>query len=293
MPHIPRKRDKTMISIDPNLCSRCGKCQTVCPAFIPTVQHGATPRVFNEKSCIGCGHCVDVCPTGAFVNDRFPTTSVHKVAREKLPSPESLLELIRSRRSNRTITSTPIPESSLKLILEAACYAPTAENSRKVHLHLITSHDDLHEVEKATLGFFTRLAKVMLWPPMKMVCKPFLRKLYDEVPTLMLMKKQFSQGEHPSICNATALLVISAPKGYDFGFQDCNLAYQNASLMAETLGVSQIYLGFVQTAMFMMGSRKAGRILGIPKGHKPFAIMALGMPAFRYGKYVERPRQEQ
>lgn len=102
------------------------------------------------------------------------------------------------------------------------------------------------------------------------------------------MDRQFRQGRRPSICDAKALLVISAPKGYDFGPQDCNLAYQNASLMAESLGVSQVYMGFVQTAMFLMGIGRASRILGIPRGHKAFAIMALGMPAFRYSRYTVR-----
>ena len=58
--------------------------------------------------------------------------------------------------------------------------------------------------------------------------------------------------------------------------------------MAESLGVSQIYMGFVQTAMFMMGCKRAAKVLGIPKSHKAFAIMGLGMPALKYAKYTTR-----
>jgi hypothetical protein len=58
--------------------------------------------------------------------------------------------------------------------------------------------------------------------------------------------------------------------------------------MAESLGVSQVYMGFVQVGMFMMGVKKASRILGIPENHKAFAIMGLGMPAFKYQKYTNR-----
>lgn len=277
-----------MISIDADKCTRCGKCQKVCPAFIPVVEKDTDLALRHPEVCIGCGHCVDVCPTGAFLNSKFPEGSVHPIRRELLPSPESLMELIRSRRSNRTITSNPIPQDSLKMIVEAARYAPTAQNSRQVHLHLITDKELLHHVEAENLRFFMRLSRIMLFPPIKAIFKPFLGKLYDEVPALMAMNEQFKLGQHPSICNATALLVFSAPKGYAFGPQDCNLAYQNASLMAESLGVSQVYMGFVQTAMYMMGSRRASRILGMPKGHKPFAIMGLGMPAFRYAKYTDR-----
>ena len=67
---------------------------------------------------------------------------------------------------------------------------------------------------------------------------------------------------------------------------DANLAYQNASLMAESLGVSQIYMGFVLTAARMGRKNAFARIAGITG--RPQAIMALGIPAFRYSKYTER-----
>lgn len=277
-----------MISINNDTCIRCGKCQRVCPAFIPVIEQDAVPSLRHPEVCIGCGHCVDVCPTGAYVHTDFPADSIHDINRNILPEPESLMELIRSRRSNRTITATPIPQRSLDMIQEAARYAPTAQNSRQVHIHLITDDEALLKVETATINYFMSLARFMLLPPVKAIMRPFLRKLYDEVPALMAMNEQFKKGQRPCICNCTALLILSAPKGYSFGAQDCNLAYQNSSLMAESLGVSQIYMGFVQTAMFMMGCKRATKVLGIPKGHKAFAIMGLGIPAFKYAKYTTR-----
>ena len=277
-----------MISINNDTCIRCGKCQRVCPAFIPGIEQDAAPSLRHPEVCIGCGHCVDVCPTGAYVHTDFPADSIHDINRNILPEPESLMELIRSRRSNRTITATPIPQRSLDMIQEAARYAPTAQNSRQVHIHLITDDEALLKVETATINYFMSLARFMLLPPVKAIMRPFLRKLYDEVPALMAMNEQFKKGQRPCICNCTALLILSAPKGYSFGAQDCNLAYQNSSLMAESLGVSQIYMGFVQTAMFMMGCKRAAKVLGIPKGHKAFAIMGLGIPAFKYAKYTTR-----
>ena len=278
----------SMIAINSEKCTGCGRCQRVCPALIPVIAKGEAPALRHPEVCIECGHCVDVCPTGAYEHSAFPPESMHTIDRNALPSAESLMELIRSRRSNRTITDAPIPEESLDMIMEAARYAPTAQNSRQVHLTLIVGDEGLLAVETATINFFMRLSRFMLFPPVKLVLRPFLRKLYDEAPALMAMNEQFHQGKRPCICNCTALLVMSTPKGYSFGSQDSNLAYQNASLMAESLGVSQIYMGFVQTAMFMMGAKRAARILGIPEGHKPWAIMGLGMPAFKYAKYTNR-----
>ena len=172
--------------------------------------------------------------------------------------------------------------------MEAARYAPTAENSRRVRLHLVTDPDALQEVEAAVMKYFMRLARILLCPPVKFLLQPFLKDLYREAPGLLAMNEAFRQGKRPATCQASALLVITAPRNYAFGYQDCNLAYQNASLMAESLGVTQIYMGFVQTAFQMMGVRRTARLLGLPSRQKVFAIMALGIPAFRYRKYTER-----
>ena len=194
-----------MISINNDKCIRCGKCQRVCPAFIPVIEQDAAPSLRHPEVCIGCGHCVDVCPTGAYVHTDFPADSIHDINRNILPEPESLMELIRSRRSNRTITATPIPQRSLDMIQEAARYAPTAQNSRQVHIHLITDDEALLKVETATINYFMSLARFMLLPPVKAIMKPFLRKLYDEVPALMAMNEQFHQGKRPCTVSYTHL----------------------------------------------------------------------------------------
>ena len=268
-------------------CSRCGLCVRVCPQNVLTKTENEI-IVSHPEYCINCGHCVDVCATDAFEHERFPSDKVHKVNRALLPSPESLMELMKSRRSNRTITDRPIPAESLEKILEAARYAPTAENSRKVRITVIDADTDLQAIEDKTIGFFSKLAKVMLNPMVKTWLQPMLKDLYAEAPGLMALKEKYDAGQRPSICDAKTLLVFSCPKGYDFTHEDCNLSYQNASLMAEALGVSQIYMGFVLTGTKFWRNGTVGKLFKLPKGHKIGAIMALGMPAVKYSKYVER-----
>jgi ferredoxin len=280
---------KPTITINQELCIHCGHCVRVCPSSVLRQEESSNQVVVStQNGCIRCGHCVDVCPKDAICHSAFPTELVHEVNTDLLPSPESLMELMRSRRSNRTITDCPIPDECLQMIMEAARYAPTAENSRRVRLHLVTDPDALQEVEAAVMKYFMRLARILLCPPVKFLLQPFLKDLYREAPGLLAMNEAFRQGKRPATCQASALLVITAPRNYAFGYQDCNLAYQNASLMAESLGVTQIYMGFVQTAFQMMGVRRTARLLGLPSRQKVFAIMALGIPAFRYRKYTER-----
>lgn len=90
---------------------------------------------------------------------------------------------------------------------------------------------------------------------------------------------------------ATALLIIHTPASNRFGCEDANLAYQNASLMAESLGVSQIYMGFVLTAARMGRKNAFARIAGHngpPAGDHGAGIP--GVPLFEiHGEVTARP----
>ena len=115
-----------------------------------------------------------------------------------------------------------------------------------------------------------------------------LAGVYKLIPKFKEMYRRFHAGEGDMILrDAKAVLFIYSSEKSRFGAADCNLAYQNASLMAESLGVAQFYTGFVLAALERDKHGRLNAILGL-KNVKIHAGMAMALPLFRFEKYIDR-----
>lgn len=258
-------------------CIRCGRCVAVCPARILTQATKKDPiHVVNLAGCIECGQCVAICPTHSVVHSLYPDSKVHVIDKTRIPTPESMLEIMRRRRSNRSFTEQPVPIEYLEKILEAAQLAPTARNAQPLEYTLVTNAQILQAVHEATIH----------------VCGNIYEKLKDSTDKnersralycLTLMKK-YKSGYEVILRGAKALIIIHSK---DAGVvADANLAYQNASLMAEALGVAHFYTGYVR--LFAASDVERAICKSLQIEGTILAGMALGMPRFTFSKYVDR-----
>ena len=275
------------IDIDNETCIKCGKCVKVCPAYILTQEDSkAEIGLRNIQTCIACGHCVAACPTDSVIHSEFPAHKVHVLNREILPTPAQVMELCKARRSNRAFLSSSVPEEYLRQIVDAAHLAPTASNGQEVSFTLVTNPELLKQIADITISTFEATVKKITNP----FINPFINLIVpgakDAVPTLSAVIAKHRGGTDAILRGAKAVLLIHTPSSSNFGRQDANLAYQNASLMAESLGVSQFYTGYVCIAIDMDKKRKLAKLLNI-KGNI-HAGMALSMPAFKFPKYTDR-----
>lgn len=270
------------ININKSKCIKCNACVEVCPAFVFERAGGAVV-VGEVDNCISCGHCVAICPEEAIAHSNFGEGKVHYVGEVNVDSNE-LLNLIKLRRSNRTFTDKPIPQESLDMIIEAAFRAPTASNLQGLKFLLVQDQEVLDKVIDATLDHFRGLLKLVDNP----IVRPIATRLSPSIGKYLKSFKRLiaerEKGNDEILRGGKALLIIYTDKSVRFGTEDANLAYQNGSLMAESLGVAQVYTGFVCNVA--RSSNKINKILGIEG--KIQAGMALGMPKRKFSKYIDK-----
>lgn len=268
------------ISINSETCIKCGRCVRVCPV---NIFYQENPRgevqLQNISSCIRCGHCVGVCPTSSVIHSEFPPEKVHRIDRELLPTPEQVMLLCKTRRSNRALKSQPVPDAMLNQIMEAAHAAPTGSNVQQVSFTLVTDPEKVRKVVELSMNVFSGILNVLKSQPES----PGISQMIGYITHLT---EAYSQGNDPILRGAETLLLFHTPKELSFGYADANLAYQNGSLMAEALGVSQFFTGFLCTAIKEDKTDSIKNYLGIDG--VVHAGMALGMPEFKFVNYVDR-----
>lgn len=107
---------------------------------------------------------------------------------------------------------------------------------------------------------------------------------------LLRLKEQHRASHDPILRKTTALLFFHTPPSCHFGCEDASPACQNASLMAQSPGVSQIVMGYI---IHTIRNDKRGVFLQITGiDGKIQAIMAPGIPAFHYPRYTDRQAEK-
>lgn len=218
-------KQKATICIEPSTCIVCEKCVKICTSSIFFVQMDDAKKIGlqNTDLCIGCGHCVAVCPTNSITHLDFPKQSIHHFDPALRPSPEQMMNLIRSRRSNRAFSGKEIPETMLNQIIEAAHRAPTASNSQQVSMVLVTNKDVIKELSLTTLDIFSSLSKKLSNPILKPILKPFLPGIYKLIPKLKKLDDEMKTGNDLVLRKAQAVLFFYSPEDSRFRSEEAHV----------------------------------------------------------------------
>lgn len=279
------------ININQELCKKDGICVQICPAAIFVQTEKATiPELIHEELCISCGHCVAVCPQGAISHIDFSPGSIKPINHDLIPSIEQITELLKARRSIREFKDKPVEKELIEKIIDGARFAPSAHNTQSTEFVVVQDKDLLNKITELTTHFLNKIIKQFSNPMSRkfflLVARDETEGAIDLLPFIKVFVKHIEEGKDMILHNAPVLLIFHARRNVIFSSVNTNLALQNASLIAEGLGLGSFYVGFITAACERDNSIQ--KLLSIPSTHQIYAVMALGYPKFEYNNWIER-----
>ena len=156
------------------------------------------------------------------------------------------LEAIKSRRSIRKYETTPVDDETLKLVLEAARWAPSWANTQCSRFIVVRDAKTKSELAGALPESNPALDAVRNAPVVVVACAE-------------IGKAGYIKGE------------LGSDKG-DWYMFDMALAMQNLVLAARSLGLGTVYIGWFD-------AKKVASILEVPEGYCVVTLTPLGYPA--------------
>jgi len=174
----------------------------------------------------------------------------------------NVIKTIKSRRSIRKYQPKPLKDAELKIILEAATYAPSAHNDQPWHFTVVRN-----------------------------------RKLIDRISLkskeLMALQKTDwikAMGNNKSFhlfYNAPVVIVVSMRKAAVAPLVDCSAAIENLLLAAESLDIGSCWIGL---ARYYFSLKDELPRLKLPENYEPCYAVALGYKAQRPSRSLPRKK---
>ncbi len=280
-------------TIDPELCTRCGQCVSVCPCDV--YELGAEGVEINPEMaarCLRCGHCMAICPTKAVAVEGLAYEHFADIA-ATVASPDDLRALMLRRRSTRAFRPEPVARELLEQIVAAAVTAPMGFPPSGVEVTILPTRQDVEPVVASTVKLVAQMQKMLgsgigRFMFRRMAGAQAFRVLNDYLMPLMptAMARYAESGEDFVTWGAPAVLVFHTNPAGVSGETDAVLAATYAMLMAEALGLGSIMLGLAGAGL---GQDKALRErYGIPPDNQVHNLLALGSTDRKFRRTIPR-----
>lgn len=259
------------LSINSQICTRCGMCVTACPIGIVRLADGEYPTYVAEGAsrCILCGHCYAACPTGALVvsDERLdPNIQPLCEADDARIEPEKLGAYLRMRRSIRSYREEPVERPVIEHLMDIVRYAPSSSNSQAVRWLVIY---DTGEVRRLT-GF------AVDWMRSMVSSKSPLTSYFSFEDII----RAWDNGDDPICRMAPHLVVAYAHRDAVAAKTDAIIALSHLDIAAPAFGLGTCWAGFFQMAAAQWEPLRVG--LNLPPEHLSIYTMMLGYPLFHY-----------
>lgn len=270
------------VVIDLEMCTACGLCTKVCASDVIEVVHGRVV-LGRPTSCCSCGHCAAICPSQAISAETNGSRRAFRT--DPLEAGADTVErVLRTKRSVREFTDSPIPVDVLERLVEYAEKAPSSGNTRHRCYVVVTDAariDSMEQAVAASLAGTARLLTPLLIGAARLVDKDLAASLSVARRDLTHLQERAANGGRPVFHGAPAVVCIAAPGRDVQATDDCVIALQYMMLYAETQGLGSCVIGYAQHA-----HRAMERVLDLPPGHRLFAAGIFGYPRYKYRREI-------
>jgi nitroreductase/NAD-dependent dihydropyrimidine dehydrogenase PreA subunit len=261
---IPTSRTKepAHVTIDIEKCNGCGECVKACSDFsFEIVDKKVSITDKSIFGCVGCGHCMMACPQGVIAVEGRTLSPVQLFDlpdKSEIPSYDSLLAMLKRRRSIRKFKDKQVEAEKINQILEAAQTAPMGLPPSDVHVIVFENKKQV----RAFAEDFSIYLKTMRWMVSNWfitLMRPFWGKATDEMmrgfikPVFEVYVDEMENGDNWINYDAPLAMYFYGSPYTDPA--DPIIAATYAMLAGESLGLGTCMLGAVHP--FIQNGKKA------------------------------------
>lgn len=315
------KTDFPVRIVDKKKCTQCRRCYEACPTNGYKWGDDGYPEPIGyggfEQACLNCNNCIAVCPVGAISLDgvyhvkkgRYRTMLKSDVAfpdplgmngtktfKDIEPELTEVERVIYKRRSNRIFKDAQVPKNTIKRILEAGRFAPSAGNCQPYKFIVITDKEVIRELEHGAMKLLRTLKNLYLdkkggrrlWKNMIFTCFSMI-KINSADPRPITAMEKADKFDEKIYWNAPAVIVICKDKrGISNPDLDAGICAQNMILAAHSLGLGTCYISLPMEPLSYPIMSKIRKRLGIGYPWVAVTSIALGYPKGRIDRIVKR-----
>lgn len=215
---------------DESKCIHCGLCVKDCIEYAIEFDENKIPKMTKPEICINCQHCFAICPTGAIAINGKKVENSQEIKKQ---NPEDILNLIKSRRSDRQYKNENISAEKLTKLKDMLKWVPTGCNYHKLKFSFI---DDVEVMNDYRNKVNTALKKV-------------LAEDEELAGKFGSFKDVLFRGEDLIFRGAPHLLVVSNDKNAPCSNEDGVIALSYFEMYAQSMGLGTCWCGFMKTIL--------------------------------------------
>ena len=258
--------------VDKEKCVSCGLCVKDCLFRLLELRDGH-PELRDPERCVGCLHCFAICPVGAITMDDYAASDAPPI--RPLPSPESVENLIRQRRSIRFYKQENCDRELIGKLLKIAWDAPSGVNQ---HLLQITVIDDLSVMEEFRKELYSRLTIMARSAALSPHTKRLLGLLGPDMAKW--------QEEDKILRRAPHFVISSFAEDAVTGLTDAFIYLSYFETLAKPYGLGTLWCGYLDHCLRVMP--ELTKWLGIPENYSIGYPILFGQPAVKYARGINR-----